>query len=413
MITVLIVEDNPHKERTIREAIAPLVAESGGRTDSCDSLVSAREHLSSLQYDLVILDLVLPNRMGDKPENDGGISLLNEIAVSKTLIRPGFIVGLTSFSEILEEQKELFGKHLWALIRFDETESGWAIAIRERALYVIESHRYFTETRIPRYDCDIAIIAALHRPELEALLGHGLPWKTRKVPGRFTNFYECEIPAQGSSHLRVVAGAQSQMGIAAACHLTNEVIYAFRPRIVVMVGICGGVASDRQNYADIVFADEVILHDSGKIESGGCLTPDPRTVQVSPELLSFAKDPNIQREVLSRVNASLGLRGDEEIKVHVGPVASGNTVIACGETVKGLLSRARKLQGIEMEGYGVGFACDNVCAPRPDWILVKGICDFSDKRKDDQFQNRAATASMRFALEFLCEIARQPIRYFG
>ena len=65
-----------------------------------------------------------------------------------------------------------------------------------------------------------------------------------------------------------------------------------------------------------------------------------------------------------------------------------------------------------MEGYGLAYACESARQPRPDWLLIKSICDFADAGKDNKFQLQAATVSMRYCQELLQLLAAEPHSYF-
>src|SRR6266851_3320944 len=57
----------------------------------------ARRYLTSVRYDLVIVDIALPMRPEDAPDRRGGIRLLDEITERECYKLPLSLVGLTAF----------------------------------------------------------------------------------------------------------------------------------------------------------------------------------------------------------------------------------------------------------------------------------------------------------------------------
>ena len=76
MIKILITDDSDHKIKRIREIIERIP--EIGDYDIAIDLVSTKKHLSINHYDLLILDLNLPDRMGDDPLPTNGVNFLLE-----------------------------------------------------------------------------------------------------------------------------------------------------------------------------------------------------------------------------------------------------------------------------------------------------------------------------------------------
>jgi nucleoside phosphorylase len=65
-------------------------------------------------------------------------------------------------------------------------------------------------------------------------------------------------------------------------------------------------------------------------------------------------------------------------------------VVADENKVREIEAQQRKLVGIDMEAYSVFEAANDVAAPRPTAFCVKGVSDFADHKKSDDFQRYAA-----------------------
>ncbi|KAE8131508.1 Pfs, NB-ARC and TPR domain protein [Aspergillus pseudotamarii] len=86
--------------------------------------------------------------------------------------------------------------------------------------------------------------------------------------------------------------------------------------------------------------------------------------------------------------------GTEAVKasVHIGKVASANTVMKSGEH-RDKIVKAESVIGFEMEGAGVW---DNISC-----IIIKGVCDYADSHKSKYWQAYAAATGASAAKTFL------------
>ncbi|KAL4998951.1 hypothetical protein BDV10DRAFT_63008 [Aspergillus recurvatus] len=83
---------------------------------------------------------------------------------------------------------------------------------------------------------------------------------------------------------------------------------------------------------------------------------------------------------------------EANISVHIGPVASGNTVMKSGQH-RDTIARKEEVIGFEMEGAGVW---DHVPC-----LIIKGVCDYADSHKSKAWQAYAAATGASAAKAFL------------
>lgn len=88
------------------------------------------------------------------------------------------------------------------------------------------------------------------------------------------------------------------------------------------------------------------------------------------------------------------------LAIKVGPIASGNVVVKDGLTWD-LLKKmgVRSVMGLEMEAATIGSVAHahNV----PEWLVIKGVMDHADPRKEDRYKPFAARASAEALKLFL------------
>jgi nucleoside phosphorylase len=173
-------------------------------------------------------------------------------------------------------------------------------------------------------------------------------------------------------------------------------IAQFRPRLMAMVGICAG-RFEKTGLGDVIVGDPCWDWGSGKIDSEKNVPrfrPAPHHVELDTDICAEMKEICSDVELLARIKAQArGRKPRDELRVHFGPLASGAAVVANNTVFDGLLDQHRNLLGIEMEAYGIVTACKGSGRPRPGAIVLKSVCDFADKDKDDDFQEYAAHTS--------------------
>ena len=87
-------------------------------------------------------------------------------------------------------------------------------------------------------------------------------------------------------------------------------------------------------------------------------------------------------------------------QIHVGPIASGNVVVKDGVTWENLKKwGVRSVLGLDMEAAAIGSAAHRLGVP--SWVIIKGVVDHADPRKDDRYRPFAARVSAEVLFKFL------------
>ncbi|KAF4340782.1 hypothetical protein FBEOM_5304 [Fusarium beomiforme] len=97
-----------------------------------------------------------------------------------------------------------------------------------------------------------------------------------------------------------------------------------------------------------------------------------------------------------------GSANTQDPMIHIGPVASGDTVMKSGED-RDRVANQEKVLAFEMEGAGIW---DEIPC-----IIIKGVSDYADSHKHKRWQDFAAAvaaASMKALLEALVQIEKPP-----
>ena len=257
------------------------------------------------------------------------------------------------------------------------------------------------------YDYDLAVLTALWKPELKAILDLPLGWQKRVIANDPTEYF-VGVPRAGSPPIQVVAASCSQIGIAPAAVLAMKLITHFRPRHLAICGIAAGVKGAEVNLGAVLIFEQCWDYESGKRRSDdhgeSVLLPDPHHIPISADLRDrFAECIGKDNYVGEIESLWKGAKPKSSLRAVLGPVASGAAVVEDRGLVASVKGHARKLIGVEMEAYGVFYAAQNCCKPRPSAFAIKSVVDFADDQKDDSVHEYAAFTSAQYMWHFVLE----------
>lgn len=407
MISILVVDDDPTKRARVVAALLRIPGITEHNIDSCEDLIHARDRLATHRYDLLILDLRIPNRIGDKPDDSAGGAFVREITLSRTLIKPFHIIGLTAFEAVFDKSDPVFVEELWRIIRYQSGSVDWERQLIGKVGYLVASKQELTTAGETSHLIDVAIVTALRDPELQAVLDLPGRW----VEARYANdstIYHLGAFERDGKQLKVVAAAAHQMGMPAASVLAMKIITRFRPKYIAMPGIAAGIRGS-VNIGDVVVAEQCWDYGSGKrklIEGKPVLLPDPKSIPLALDVKERFQHIQADGALAFAVeNKWRGPAPAARLNIVIGPMASGASVVQDEAIVEEVKAHSRKLAAIDMEGYGLMYAAENATKPRPTALVLKAVCDFADAAKNDDWQAYAAFASANVLYEYcLAEI---------
>ena len=245
------------------------------------------------------------------------------------------------------------------------------------------------------YGCSVALIMATETEE-KAVRDLYTHWQSLTVEGDTQEYFETTFLSPDGNPHRLIRARQQQMGMTAASTLSTKLIYQFRPRYLIMVGIAAGVALkdlEEQLYGDVIVADSVWNYEFGKFvpASDGIISFGSIGFQPRPASLE------LPQYILPYVRAAIESPQNQN-HVYIGPIASGSSVVANSEVLsKQIHSQQRETAGLDMEAYAVAYAAAHAPAPKPTALIVKSVCDYADSSKSDQYQKFAAYTAAAFA----------------
>jgi nucleoside phosphorylase len=391
-LRILVVEDNSDKLRHVLNCLESVPGCVSDQIHSARDSQEAKRYLRENQYDLMILDISLPDRPESLPIPDGGIKLLEEVLDRDVYLKPREVIGLTAFADVLEVAGRRFAEDLWLVIQYDPTEDAWAEQLRRKIRYLLLVKR---TGPIPDYGSYMCVVTALPEPEQAAVLGLAWDWQKLELPSDPTVYHRGSIIKNEQKQVIVTACA-ARMGLTATAILSMKMITHFQPRYLAMVGILAGIGG-RCSLGDVIAADPCWDWGSGKYEIKGRLhqfAAAPYQVNINSFLRSKLSLLSSKQSEFDEIRRDWkGPKVDTALRMHIGPVASGASVLEDPKVADSILQQHRKLIGIEMESYAVLAAADEAPLPQPKAFALKSVCDFADTQKNDDYQQYAAYTS--------------------
>lgn len=374
MINILIVDDDAEKIQEIKKVLEPKCT-GNINLIVANCINSAKRELKKNNFDIMILDIYLPQTFGETPQQDGGMRLLKTIKDSKFYSYPRYVISISKF--------------------YNQETNEWENKLSscvEAAISIVEN------TTIHRlYNYDVAVICALEeeaRMIKESLMGVEQCKVEYDDDIYYSGFFERE-----DRKISVVLSFANQMGMVAATSLTTKMINNFAPRYMVMTGIAGGTKPDKMNFGDVIIAETSWDYRAGKDIRKNDNTQHLNSINalsIDTKLISYCRNLGQDKAKLREIKDSfkMGDAPGTELQLLIGPVVSGASVITDPEIVKDILeNQHREVLAIEMEIYGMYYAAKWAINPRPKFIALKAISDFADSNKGDKYHKYASYTS--------------------
>lgn len=395
-MNILLVEDEYEKVGFIHSLVGSLAEQADRVTiKTVRSANDAKFEIQSTQYEIMIIDLHIPDIEGGDISFTGGQDLLSFMEADASCKIPSFILGLSCHQESIDRSKITFNQYGWPVYHLQDDRDVLSSVLKNRIIsYANNNHKL---------KIDVAIVTAIPE-EQAAVLAQNCSWKLIVIDD--FEYYIGDYKCENGSIIKLLCACSEKMGVTAASTLTTRVAMLFSPKLIVMVGICAGVKG-KTKLGDIIVGDPVWDWGAGKItltDSGQVFQPEPHHLPLDRNIKRYAQNLAKDNEKIFS-SASLLRKGRTVItpNVYILPMACGSQVIADEAIVDDIAKTHRKLAAIEMESYGVVFSAASFNIKS---AVIKSVCDFADSEKGDDMHEYAASASAVFAFKLIeCAIS--------
>jgi nucleoside phosphorylase len=247
-------------------------------------------------------------------------------------------------------------------------------------------------------------------------------------------YYRGVIQVAGRGDYRLVVAQCPKMGNNGSAMVAKDLIRSFGVRHVMMVGIAAGIPNltdvDKHvrlgdvvvSYgAGVVQYDLAKRHWDGSLQIRSCLPPPSRLLLGAADFIEttrlrgqtswtrhlhrtgeLGQRPADSTDVLYvqrgvrkprwlRMSHPAGSERSGMPRVHRGLIGSGNSLMK-DITERDRLASAVGIAALEMEGAGVADAVWDQTEVA-DYLVIRGICDYADRHKNDLWQPYAAAVA--------------------
>lgn len=405
MIQILILDDSQDKRLLLKSVILPLFPQGEILIEEANCLVDGREMLQTKTYDMLILDMILPehrdNQM-DEMNKRGGVELLEEIYINQSIKKPIQIIGLTEYEEEFSEQQKEFKDKLWYLLFYSRKSNEWKSQLKDKIFQLVQMKKDL-EASINNYNkYNYGIICALNEEfTMMQKAFAGCQWKSLQIEGLPYVFKTTKIT---SSHLRdysIIAACANKPGICATSILASTMYNRFDVDTIFMTGITAGINNGDINLDDIIIADAIHDYTSGKLreQASGDIEflKEMNQIPANRSLIALVADFISHSEHLRSINDSIhdaNLKDEKEnVSAYIAKTVCGPFVVASSTVIEELQKDERKLQALDMEGFAL-YVTAHTLDKKALWI--KAVSDFADIKKADSHHKACCFASGTF-----------------
>ena len=389
---VLLIDDDLKKITMISSFLESNKIEKG-KIITCQYASEARKILSSnTTIDLMLIDVLLPNREGSQPSATASIELLKEIFEDQVYPTPSYTIGITSSYEALQCNNSAFSQLVTSVLHVSPEVTEWKNSLRT---FINNCKRIKDQEN---YLYDIAVINALRKPELEQIYRNWpLILQEENLFGTNTSYKSGKLSLK-SKDLSIVCTHLSGMGPIISTHTTECLLQHFKPKVVIMTGICGGF-SEHVAVGDVIIAEKSWDWQAGKWVDDWSLQPATDPKDASFELVALAK--TLDSEILSIYNDYPSPKPQTIPKLVSAPMVTGSSVVANRDIQQVFKGQHRKMSGIDMECFGLYYSCTHHFGIKPKFICIKAVSDLADREKEDNFQHFCSYMSAQIGLRLI------------
>jgi len=248
---------------------------------------------------------------------------------------------------------------------------------------------------------DVGVITILSE-ETQAV---SLALRPREVQVGSLHFHEAELNPDAKP-IKVVAVQALTPGQHSAIAAYENLRQHYDPRVVVLVGIGGGIHRDVR-LGDVVVATRVVYYDLRKETASGIIHRGQEReapAEIGHAINSFFTDHDPAEFSVEDPGGRTRV-----MRMRTGPIGSGDAVIADHRAkIRAYLASFNdKILAVDMEAGGLSQACHEQSATsgRPHgWAVIRGISDDAGSGKNDDYHHIAswhAAIALRKLLPYL------------
>jgi len=297
--------------------------------------------------------------------------------------------GATASLRRLAVRPELFQSRDWIL---HLTEERMLTEVDSRNWTAAEI-RDFTQVKVWSKQCPDVLLVTVNRHETQAVFeaflaatgGEAVP-----LPVDRRLYHDL-----GTLNGTRVFHAISEMGsgsVGAMQQTVDRAIRAFKPGMVIAIGIAFGIDDKKQNIGDILLSKQLRPYELQRVGRHEIVLRGPK--------------PDASPRLINHFEVFAGTRWSGA-SVSSGVILTGEKLVDNLDYRTQLLKLENEAIGGEMEGAGLyASASDH----QVDWIVLKAICDFADGNKGQDKEPRQQLAARNSAQFLVASLLHAPLK---
>ena len=224
------------------------------------------------------------------------------------------------------------------------------------------------------------------------------------------HIWKAPVTKRGGKTASCVVSCFAGAGNVDSASVTSMLLGELKPANVMMLGIAAGLRG-KCALGEVIFAERVVAYEGAAYIEGGKVEARPEitrlNMRIRQDVSSYLSNRTTLESRLTDSYKALGIELPDQ--AEAGPVAQGvmpkTATVASGEKLLrdpekflGMREIHGKIEVAEMEGAGLFAACANFGKPV---LMVRGISDFGDSKKDNRFHFLAAKAAAAVAVDYI------------
>lgn len=255
---------------------------------------------------------------------------------------------------------------------------------------------------------DIGIVCALPI-ELEAILNKIEVVGKQLVSGSY--YYIGSLRDENDKKIRIVATCLPGYGNLPAQNFSAKIVEYFKPNILSLVGIAGGIQDDRNSLClgDLIIPNHVVYYEIGKERKEYKFVDRvyPTSTSAVQRILAIESANDLLPLIKSEITTEPPRKRKINLKRHFSvSIASGEKVVdnVDSRIMKHLKSSTLKIRGVDMESAGVASMLSYFNTPnvnKPELLVIRSICDFADGKKNKIWQKYCSDIAASYLISIL------------
>ncbi|MFW2525459.1 hypothetical protein ACN5O8_07000 [Aliarcobacter butzleri] len=394
-LKILICEDNDVKAKSMLKYMNHFF-KYGVEIDVCNYLDSSLCIIEEKKHNLIFIDINMKESYHGNYDQQAGIKILNKI---KELFKHKYECILsTSIKDAKEGIKDLLSEY--SLLDYTYATTDKDILENEIEKILIEKLKKL-EINIEEKEYDIAVITALNEEMIQVRKAFDIFEEEIALSNKREKHEWIEVNSYNDPHIykatrvekvngksiNLISATTVKMGMSNTAVLATKIILKYKPKVIVILGICAGKYGDTK-LGDILIADRTFDYQAGKVkEINGkeIFFPDPDIHGFNSTFLNKFTDRKDAwtNDIASYWKKSTGDKTRKDPDAHIGLIGSGAAVMAKDNTFTEIGEHNRKILGIDMEAFALFVSAEKTISNNsPKAIFIKSVQDYADTKKD-------------------------------